>query len=88
MQYFSTNNKNIKADFRKATLQGQPIDKGLYFPERIPTIDKELIREIEKLSNEEIAFRVIKPYTGNSIPDDILFSIVTNLSFPLTNNFS
>ena len=67
MQYFSTNNKNIKAGFRKATLQGQPIDKGLYFPETIPFLSKDFIQNIRQYSKEEIAFEVIKPYIGDTI---------------------
>jgi threonine synthase len=84
MKYYSTNGKSPKVDFREATIKGQAPDKGLYFPEHIPRVQKELIKEIEGLSNEEIAFSVIKPFVGNSIPGSRLLEIVKEtISFPI-----
>lgn len=83
MQYFSTNRKSSHADFKTATLNGQPSDKGLYFPERIPKINWENLRERSK---EDIAFEVIKPYVGDTITDEKLFEIcaeTVNFDFPL-----
>ncbi len=91
MQYFSTKRNSPHATFREATLNGQPSDKGLYFPAEIPKISFESL--IEK-SKAEIAFDVIKPYVGNDIPDDILLRIceeTVNFDFPLvkiTENIS
>ena len=59
MKYFSTNKQSPLADFKEATILGQAPDKGLYFPETIPQVEKKLIDEIENVSNEDIAFRVI-----------------------------
>ncbi len=43
-----------------------------------------MIDKIENYSNEEIAFRVIKPYVGNSIDDEKLFQIVSEtVNFPI-----
>ncbi len=84
MKYYSTNKQSPVVDFREATISGQAPDKGLYFPESIPSVDQELIRNIEKYSNEEIAFRVIHPYVANSIADEKLMEIVTEtISFPI-----
>lgn len=84
MLYYSTNNISEKADFKTATIQGQAPDKGLYFPESIPLFPKELITNIEKYSREEIAYKVIEPYIGNTIPKDILQKIVEDtISFPI-----
>jgi threonine synthase len=84
MKYFSTNKNSPIVDFKEAAIRGQAPDKGLYFPERTPQVDKEVIDKIETLSNEEISFRVIKPYIGNSIPDEKLFSIVKEtVNFPI-----
>jgi len=84
MKYYSTNKNSDQVSFKEATIRGQAPDKGLYFPEAIPQIDKELIADIEKVSNEEIAFRVIKPYIANEIADDDLFKIVSEtLNFPI-----
>ncbi|MEO7526699.1 MAG: threonine synthase [Chitinophagaceae bacterium] len=94
MNFYSTNKQSPLVDFKQATIKGQAPDKGLYFPEMIPQVDKELIKEIENYSNEEIAFRVIKPYVGNVIDDEKLFQIVSetvNFLIPLvkvTENIS
>lgn len=83
MQYFSTNRKSSHTDFRTATLNGQPSDKGLYFPSEIPKVDWD---NLENKSKEDIAFEVIKPYVGDSIDDETLFQICSetvNFDFPL-----
>ena len=54
--------------FKEATIKGLAPDKGLYFPEYIPQINKDFIQQIEKYSNAEIAFKIIAPYIGNAIP--------------------
>jgi threonine synthase len=86
LNYYSTNNNSPIVNFKDATINGQAPDKGLYFPEYIPALPKGLIENIEALSNEEIAFNVIKPYVGDTIPEDILKTIVAetvNFSIPL-----
>jgi threonine synthase len=86
MKYYSLNHQSPITDFKEATIRGQAPDRGLYFPEFIPQVDKELIENIEQYSNEEIAFRVIRPYVGDVIPDDELRRIVNetiNFSIPL-----
>jgi len=84
LKYYSTNKNSETVSFKDATIKGQAPDKGLYFPETIPQIEKSLIDNIEKLSNEEIAFRVIKPYVGSEINDDDLFKIVSEtVNFPI-----
>ena len=67
MKFYSTNKQSGLVDFKEAAIKGQAPDRGLYFPEKIPMLEKELLENIEQLSNEEIAFRVIQPYVGNSI---------------------
>jgi threonine synthase len=72
--------------FRDAVLRGQPEDRGLYFPEKIPQLSKEFLSAFENRPNEQIAFHVIKPYVGGSIPDNILQTIcaeTVSFSFPL-----
>jgi len=86
MNFYSLNKKSPHVNFKEATINGQAPDKGLYFPESIPQVTKELISNIENISNEEIAFEVIKPYVGNTITDDELYNIVKetiNFSLPL-----
>jgi threonine synthase len=86
MQYFSTNGQSPKASFKEATIKGQAPDKGLYFPEMIPLLPEEFFETINNYSNEEIAYRVIQPFVGDEIPDDILRKIVNetiNFDIPL-----
>jgi threonine synthase len=86
MQYFSTNHQSPVVNFKQATIQGQAPDKGLYFPETIPQVDEYLIKNIEQYSNEEIAYQVMKPYVGDTIPEMELRKIVQetiNFSIPL-----
>ena len=52
MNYYSLNKKAPHVDFKQATIKGQAPDKGLYFPERLPLLDKSLIDNIESISNE------------------------------------
>ncbi|MGB2704796.1 MAG: threonine synthase [Chitinophagaceae bacterium] len=84
MKYYSTNRQSPIVDFKQATIAGQAPDKGLYFPETSPQVDAAMIKNITSYSNEEIAFRVIKPYTGNTIADEQLFQIVSEtVNFPI-----
>src|SRR5205085_11588179 len=71
---------------KEATINGQAPDKGLYFPESTPQLDKNFIADIGQHSKEEIAFTVIKNFTGEEIPKNELERIVIdtiNFDFPL-----
>jgi len=86
MKYFSTNRKSARASFREAVLNGQPPDRGLYFPEKIPTPAGEFWKDFPAKSKEQIAFEVIKPFVGAEIPDETLYRIcaeTVNFDFPL-----
>lgn len=86
MRYFSTNRKSAHVSFREATLQGQPDDKGLYFPEQIPTLSASFWREFPDKPKAQIAFEVIKPFVGDVMKDETIFRIcdeTVNFDFPL-----
>lgn len=86
MEYYSTGDPSVKADFKEATIKGQAPDKGLYFPEFVPRLPKEFIGNIASYSKEEIAYAVIKPFTGDTIPDKELLRIISEtipFDFPL-----
>jgi threonine synthase len=76
MLFYNLNKTSEKVDFRTATIMGLGSDKGLFFPEYIPTMPKDFIRDIEKYSNEEIAWQVMSPYVGDSIPEKELRQIL------------
>lgn len=86
MQYYSTNKKSSLVSFKEATIQGQAPDKGLYFPDYVPTVPLELIENMDQVNNDEIAYHVIKPYVGDDIPEEDLRKIVSetvNFDIPL-----
>ena len=86
IQYYSTNKQSPVVSFREATIKGQAPDKGLYFPDRIPMLSEEFIKNIGNLSKAEIAYEVIHPYVCGEIPDDVLHQICEEtvaFDFPL-----
>jgi threonine synthase len=86
MNYYSLNSPGAFVDFKEATTRGQAPDKGLYFPQTIPTLPTRLLADIDNLSREEIAFQVIHPYTGDTLPESELRRIVRetiDFDFPL-----
>jgi threonine synthase len=86
MLFYSTNKVSAKVNFKEATIQGQAPDKGLYFPETIPVLPKSVLDNLSTLSKEEIAYAVIAPYVGDTIPTAKLREIVSetiNFDIPL-----
>ena len=86
MLYYSTNKQSPKVDFREATINGQAPDKGLYFPDFIPSFNKQFLAEYKHWSDQAIALEMIKPYVGNSMPSAVLEKIVddtVSFEFPL-----
>ncbi|UAY51963.1 threonine synthase [Ferruginibacter albus] len=87
MLYRSTNHQSPLVNFREATLKGQPDDKGLYFPDKIPVLAEDFIENIIDLSEEEIAYEIIAPYVKGAIPAPDLARIlvdVVNFKIPVT----
>jgi len=86
MKYYSLNKTAPAASFKEATIRGLAPDKGLYFPEIVPKHDASFYADIEKYSNEEIAFKIIEPYVSDEIPTSELKQIVAetiNFDIPL-----
>jgi threonine synthase len=86
MNYYSLNKISPVATFEEATIKGQAPDKGLYFPSAIPKLNEDFIANIKSYSKEAIGFEVMKPFVGESIPNEVLQSIINetiNFDFPL-----
>jgi len=84
VKYFSTNRQSPIVDFREAAIQGQAPDKGLYFPETIPAVQAAVLQNLKQLDEAGIAYEVIRPYVGDTIPAHELRRIVAEtLSFPI-----
>lgn len=85
MLYYSLKNYKHKASFEEAITHGIASDKGLYFPERIPLLSKNFLQNLYKENIYDIAFQLIHPFIGDCIPENIIFSIITEtLKFPFT----
>lgn len=69
MKYVSTRGEAEILDFEGVTLAGLARDGGLYVPESIPSLDAETIRAMAGKPYADVAFTVIKPFVGDTIPD-------------------
>jgi threonine synthase len=86
MQYYSLNRQSPPVDFRAATIAGQAPDGGLYFPENIPQFSAEFLQSLPRLSRADIAYTVMLPYVGDTIPEADLRRIcaeTVDFDFPL-----
>lgn len=82
MNYYSLNKKAPNTTFKNAVVKGLAPDKGLYFPESIMPLSEDFFKNIDNLSNTEIAFTAIKQFVSPEIPEDVLKTIVEEtLSF-------
>ncbi|MFN3525354.1 MAG: threonine synthase [Paracoccus sp. (in: a-proteobacteria)] len=70
MRYVSTRGQAPVLNFEQAMLSGLARDGGLYLPEKIPAFEG--LETLDGLPYEEVAFRVIRPFTGDSFTDDEL----------------
>ena len=68
----STNGQSPAVNLREAFLAGQAPDRGLYLPDRFPRISLEEIAEFAELPYREVAFRVLRKFTQDLIPDTAL----------------
>ena len=64
MQYVSTRGRAPALDFEGAMLTGLARDGGLYVPETIPTLSTAQIADLAGRPYEEIALRIMLPFTG------------------------
>lgn len=76
MKYYSLYNKSHSVSFKEAVIAGLAPDKGLYFPESIHPLPATFFEQIETLSDNEIAFEVIRQFVGDEIPEAALKHII------------
>ena len=76
MKYYSTNNRNTQVSFRQAILKGLADDEGLFMPERITPLSKEILSNLKSLSFQDIAFEISKNFIEEEIPPNDLLSII------------
>lgn len=88
MQYYSTSGNAPKASLQEAVVKGLAPDKGLYMPERIPTIPKAFFNNIGEMSLQDIAYVVANTLFGDDIESETLKNIVNdtlNFDIPLVH---
>ncbi len=77
MKYISTRDKQVNHyTFSDVLLQGLAKDGGLFVPEIYPHIDIETLKEYQSLPYNELAYKIISQFVGDSIPKDDLKQIV------------
>ncbi|MDR2469359.1 MAG: threonine synthase [Tannerella sp.] len=82
MKYYSTNRQAPPASLEEAVIKSLAGDRGLYMPEQIPTLDKNVIASLGDKSFHEIADMVAQAFFGEDMEPDALTAIVKDtLSF-------
>ncbi|MCB1333290.1 MAG: threonine synthase [Roseivivax sp.] len=76
MMYISTRGKAPNLPFEDAMLSGLARDGGLYVPETIPQMSAADIRALHGLSYEETAFRVMRPFVGDTFSDSVFADLI------------
>jgi len=73
---FSSTNRNVPAvDLGQALLQGQAADRGLFMPDRYPAFSREELAGLQDRSYPEVAFEVLRRFTGGVIDASRLESL-------------
>ncbi|MFY0692409.1 MAG: threonine synthase [Paracoccaceae bacterium] len=76
MRYVSTRGSAPVLSFEEAMLTGLARDGGLYLPETVPAMTPADIRALRGLSYEEVAFRVMRPFIGDTFTDEEFADII------------
>ena len=76
MKYISTRGKAPALTFEDTMLTGLASDGGLYVPEVMPKMTKDEIAALRGLSYEEAAFRVMRPFVGDTFTDEEFKAII------------
>ena len=69
MQYISTRGQAPVLSFGEAMMTGLARDGGLYVPQTVPQFSADQIAALAGLPYEEIAFRVMRPFMGDTFSD-------------------
>ena len=77
MKYISTRGNAPELDFENVLLAGLAADGGLYVPRELPEYSLDEIRSWRELPYSELAFKIIKPFVGGAIEDDVLAQMLT-----------
>ena len=70
MRYISTRGAAPVLSFGEAMMTGLARDGGLYVPETVPVLRHDEIAALAGLSYEDVAYRVMRPFIGDTFSDD------------------
>jgi threonine synthase len=76
MKYYSTNAKSPLASLEEAVVKGLASDRGLFMPQQIKQLPASFYEEIDRLSFQEISYKVADAFFGEDIPAETLKHIV------------
>ncbi len=76
MKYISTRGAAPELSFEEAMLTGLARDGGLYVPAEMPQMSPDDIAALAGLSYEDTAFRVMRPFVGDTFSDDAFRTII------------
>ena len=84
MRYRSTSKQAPLTSLRGAVLRGLAPDGGLYMPAEIARRSPEELEEFRRLPFTEVCFRVVKPFAGPEVPEEVLWQVVSEaINFPV-----
>ena len=78
MRYISTRGQAPELRFEETMLTGLARDGGLYVPATLPRFSPAEIAAMAGLSYEDVAFRVMRPFIGDSFTDQEFGDIITH----------
>ncbi|MHA6263668.1 threonine synthase [Arenibacterium sp. CAU 1754] len=76
MKYISTRGLSPELNFEEVMLTGLARDGGLFVPAALPQFSHDDIATLSGLSYEETAFRVMRPFIGDTFTDDEFCAII------------
>ncbi len=82
MKYVSTRGIAPELSFEEAMLSGLARDGGLYVPSEVPQMTREDIAALAGLSYEETAFRIMRPFIGDTFTDAEFRAIIDRAYAP------
>src|SRR2546423_13288980 len=84
MRYRSTARQAPLTSLRGAVLRGLAPDGGLYMPAEIARRSPEELEEFRRLPFTEVCFRVVRPFAGSEVPEEVLWQGGTEaINFPV-----
>jgi threonine synthase len=72
LRYYSTNRGVAPVTLREALLCGQAADRGLFLPERLPTLTPATLAALAGRPYAEVAWEVLRPFTAGMVAEDRL----------------